>query len=274
MVEARKEGRFPWNCLVDSTRVVHGRLEDTRFANNVLSQFNRELNEKLTSLDLEELIDLYLGQEFPRFEVTRWADQPRVCEIWIEKDALSSIISSWVEDLDIPIRVNRGYSSWTFIYNSARTLLNTLRRHETVVIYYLGDLDPSGIDIERSLESALRFLGLAYSRVVFRRLAITDEQVERYDLPPHPRDAETLEKLRNDPRTPSYQHEYVVELDALVAYVPEEFKAEIREAVLSVWDEQIYQNLVEMGRQLSEQARKLLEEYRERFREKLRNQLC
>ena len=57
----------------------------------------------------------------------------------------------------------------------------------------------------------------------FERIAVTQEQIHEYNLPPTPEDNETLEKLDRDSRTNGFIEKYgelfAVELDALLAIV-------------------------------------------------------
>ncbi|RLI87535.1 MAG: hypothetical protein DRP01_01630 [Archaeoglobales archaeon] len=273
LVKARKEGRYAWDFLEDKTRVVLGYRSDHRFSDDVLEDFEERLKYKLESIDISEILSELFDWMMPTIDVEMWAEQPIIPEIWIEKEALSSTIYNWTRDLKVRIRVNRGYSSWTFIYNNVEDLKTTLLRHDKVVILYLGDLDPSGVDIQRFLEEALEYFGLDREKVELRRVAVTPEQVEEFDLPPRPEDAETLAKLQRDTRSKSYTYDYIVELDSLVAYVPEEFRNIVRSAIYDCWDKDIYNKLKDRAKELSNKAFKLLVDYKEKAREKILNML-
>ena len=52
-------------------------------------------------------------------------------------------------------------------------------------IYYLGDWDPSGLDIERNIEDRLNEFA-EDADIEFTRIAVTPEQVERWSLPTRP----------------------------------------------------------------------------------------
>jgi len=269
LVEMRKAGRYAWNFLEDTTRVVLGGLRDRRFGDDLFDWFERELERRIDSLDIDKLLNDYFDCLRPYFYVDRWADQPTVCEVWIEKEALAKTIESWVEGWGIPIRVNRGYSSWTFIYNNVQSLISVLERHSRVKVFYLGDLDPSGVDIERFLREAIEYFGLGSDKVELVRLAVTPEQVEMFKLPPRPEDAETIAKLGRDTRSKRYSLSYVVELDALVAYVPDSFKMIINSAISNVWDKSIYESLKARAAELSARSVELLERAKVRAKEKI-----
>jgi len=269
LVGARKEGRYQWDFLEDKTRVVMGTLGDSRFSDDVVEKFKEELASKLEELDIDKMIEETFDYLRPWINVRRWAEQPTVCEVWIEKEALASTVQSWLTDLEIPIRVNRGYSSWTFIYNNAEALKWALQKHKRVVIHYLGDLDPSGVDIQRFLQEALDYFNLTDVDVEFNALAVTPTQVEEFHLPPRPEDAETIAKLHRDPRFKTYDRPYIVELDALVAYAPGEFRRIVTEAAGAVWDKSINDDLKAKAEELQEQADELLEDTKEKAKEKI-----
>jgi hypothetical protein len=56
-------------------------------------------------------------------------------------------------------------------------------------ILYFGDFDPSGDDMDYHLNNALRFFGL--EDIDFQRIAVTEEQIEEFHLPPMPKSKET-----------------------------------------------------------------------------------
>jgi hypothetical protein len=269
MVAARKEGRYPWDCIEDTTREVIGSLRDYKLLDEGLGFFEDRLREKLEDLSVERVLAEMFDYMLPGFSVDRWADQPNAVEIWLEKAALASTIESWVAGLDAPIRVNRGYASWTFIYDSVRALNQELQRHERVTILYLGDLDYSGVDIERFLQEALDYFKLPRERVRLVRLAVTPRQVEDYKLPPRPEDAETLAKLQRDARSKKYKLKYVIELDALVAFAPQQFRELLRSAIEALWDKSIFESLEARRRELEAKARDVLEDVKARARARL-----
>lgn len=274
LVDARKDGRYAWDFLEDKTRVVLGFLEDYVEPESSLDRFRDDIAAKLEDLSLADLLDEVFDNLGPSFTVQAWAEQPEICEIWIEKEALASTVEAWLGDLKVPIRVNRGYSSWTFIYNNVEALRGALENHKKVTIYYLGDLDPSGVDMQRFLEEAIRYFGLDQAQAELIRLAVTGDQVEKFNLPPRPQDAETLAKLQRDTRTRSYAETYIVELDALVAFAPGAFRELIKAAIRERWDPEIFEKLRERARGLRDQADEALEKIKDEAREKILDELA
>ena len=284
-VQARKDGSFAWDCIEDKTRTQIGELYDFSPKDDVLDKTEEILDEKLRTFSKETLPSLnqqllnhfsVFPSDLIDFRVMKWAGQPTVCTFWIEKEALVSTLENWTKNYDVPIRTMRGYDSWTDIYRNARELKSFLRRgHEKVVIYYLGDLDPSGVDIDRFLKETIDYFGqpkeldFDVSKVEFKRLAIVEDHVEKYGLPPRPQDAETLTKLNRDSRTKNYKRKYVVELDALLAYVPSEFRKIVEDAIIEVWDKEIFDDLKKKAKELSSEVDDLIDETIEKAKEKI-----
>lgn len=267
LVDARKNKIFSWDFLEDKVRYVVKRYTASYPTPDELDYCKLRCESKLDDISIQKMLeDWFDWISVPR-HVGYWAKQPFTVEVWLEKDALAATIEAWTSNVNI--RVNRGYSSWTFIYNNVQYLRELLGRHEKVIILYLGDLDPSGVDIERFLREALEYFGLDNSKVELKRLAVTEEQVERYNLPPRPEDAETLAKLERDSRMAKYKGKYIVELDALVVYAPDEFRRLLRDAIESYHDKEIYRKTKEEANRIAEESEKIVEEYKKKALEKI-----
>jgi len=272
LVDARKRGLVPFNAFQDKTRITLGSLFDAVPEADV-EEFREKVEEKASSLDLMELLDSYFDGLRPFVWAGRWAGQPTVVEVWIEKEALAPTVEGWLLGAGVTIRVGRGYPSWTFIYSCVSELREVLGRHERVIVLYLGDLDPSGVDIQRFIQEALDYFKLPRDKVVLKRLAVTEEQVRKFGLPPKPEDAATLAKLERDPRMRNYVIDYVVELDALLAYAPDEFRRLVREAVDEYWDEEVYEEMKDEEKRLDEELDEILAKGKEWALKRIREML-
>jgi hypothetical protein len=271
LVTLRKNGTFSMTILEDKVRMSYRNFADSAFDGNH-EQYERErLDQALENFDVEAILKDFFNYRVSQATASKWANQPEVCEIWIEKDALASTVVNWTENRHVTVRVNKGYSSLTFIYNNSLALKELLENHNHVTILYLGDLDPSGCDMERYLKETLEELGCDSSDVELKRLGLTVDQVEKYNLPPKPEDADTLAKLERDPRNKNYTLDYVVELDSLVAYVPTEFKQLLLEAIDELWDQGIYDDLRDQADQINERLAEYLEEIKEKAKSKMRD---
>jgi hypothetical protein len=133
-----------------------------------------------------------------------WQDQKEYVEVWIEKDALAGVISPVTNKYDCFLAIGRGYQSMT---NKAEAV-NRFEGEEEGTILYLGDFDPTGLDIPRDLEDQLEKMGAS---VEVERVALTLEQINEYSLPP-------IMTKKTDSRTVAHIAQYgdiAVELDAL-----------------------------------------------------------
>lgn len=111
-----------------------------------------------------------------------WNDIDSYVEVWLEKDALSGVITPITSLYDVPLMVARGYASLSFLYE-AGTYINSLE--VPAYIYHLGDFDPSGVNAGERIEESLR----EYAPDVelhFERIAVTPEQISEWDLPTRP----------------------------------------------------------------------------------------
>jgi hypothetical protein len=144
-------------------------------------------------------------------------------EIWIEKDALSSIFTRVATPYTVPVVVCRGFSSVSFL-NDYKERLSHHEGKEPVLLYF-GDFDPSGMEILTAMETTLRD-ELNVKGIAFKRVALLKDDIARYRLPHSP---EALKKT--DTRASKHIAEYgeiAVELDALN---PAVLEAKIREAI-------------------------------------------
>ncbi len=107
-----------------------------------------------------------------------WDDQPEYIEVWTEKDAISSVLYQETERYDIGLHVTRGYASLTYLMNAADTI-NRIGKPTT--IYFFGDRDPSGVDIQRNVEKRLREFA-PKAAIDFVLVAVTEQQIIDYKL--------------------------------------------------------------------------------------------
>jgi hypothetical protein len=238
LATARRKGVFPMDCIMDTAREVIGALAD---AGNPTAEYNEK------AADIEDTVDHFTIDQAldhidallpdPMLDVERWCGQAAVCEIWIEKAALAAMVTRWVRDLGVPVVPIRGYSSLTFLHDNAQRLANHLATHDHVYLLYIGDFDPSGLDIDRYLREAFAFFEL--NDVSLHRIALTQRQIQHYALPPNPTKSA-------DARSAEYRAQYgrgCWEVDALLAAEPDVFREIVRDHVLAIWDESHYDAL-------------------------------
>jgi hypothetical protein len=188
LANMREDGVLPYGWIADNTR---WRIKPTTY----------------TGLDAA----LDRMQQFYRRDL--WAQQDTRLEIWVEKDALAGVISPITNEYDVPLFVARGYGSMTFIYDAAEAIKET---GKLTYVYHFGDFDPSGVDAALKIRDGLLHHG---ARIDFVRAAITEAQIEQYNLPTRP-------TKKKDPRAFAWGDKPSVELDALPAPVLRQLVAE------------------------------------------------
>ena len=120
----------------------------------------------------------------PQYRRDWWANANTHVEVWAEKAAVASIVEPEARKHGVPFMACRGYASLTALAEAAeRWDGDGTNRHTTLL--YVGDLDPSGADMDRDIWDRMEDL-LFSTTVDVRRLALTREQVDEHDLPPNP----------------------------------------------------------------------------------------
>lgn len=168
-----------------------------------------------------------------------WASQPNHIELWSEKDSVIGSIEALTDELGITVRVGRGFLSTTRAYEIARQFLGM---EKPITVFYIGDHDPSGREIEYNAKARVEEYGADFD---LERLAIHGSDIEAWSLPPlRIKDSDTrANKFRVD------HGEDCVELDALPV---SELRRRIREAVeakvdRTAWDRAIAVEQVELA---------------------------
>jgi hypothetical protein len=189
----RRANLIAWDAFADNTRWKYGG-----------SSFNT--------------LDEALQDTVRTYRKNLWRDQPYYIEIWVEKDAIASIVVDEADSFGVPTFVCRGFASLSSLYDAAQTFRRMQQLGKQVVVAYVGDHDPSGICIDRkACETLAADFGVEGE---FERIAITPEQIDRYDLPTRPAKA-------GDTRARDWEGG-CVEVDAMP---PAELRRLVREAI-------------------------------------------
>jgi hypothetical protein len=141
------------------------------------------------------------------FRAHIWQDAADYCQVWAESKSIAGVIENVCEELAVSLYPSSGFSSLSFAHGSALKI-NEEANDRPVTVFYIGDYDPAGVLIDVALERELRE-HLDYGiELNFQRIAITEEQIEEYDLPTKPR-------KQSDPRALHIQD--TVEAEAMPA---------------------------------------------------------
>lgn len=193
-------------------------------------------------------IDDALNDAIKQYRLDRMQGQPTYIEIWVEKDALSGVLKKNTEHYHVRLVVNRGYSSCTAMHDAYERIKFQEQAGKSCHILYLGDHDPSGVDMVRDIQTRLREFGV---NPEVHRIALTQEQIKQYNPPPNPA------KLK-DTRAKAYIKEFgnmSWEVDALHPTVLHDI---LQNAIEELVDKEQFQLIIEK----EEQDRQLLSDFR------------
>lgn len=117
------------------------------------------------------------------YVIPHWTGQPERVEVWVEKEALGQVIRQAAGAWDVSSFACKGSPSTSAMHDAARRL----RRYEDqgikCTVIYLGDHDPTGIDISRDIQDRLALFRCS-ARV--DRIALNMDQVLELNPPPSP----------------------------------------------------------------------------------------
>lgn len=188
---ARIDGYIPWEAIEDRVRQAYlnrGWQDQDHFLKterkNFLEGYRRDLQQ---------------GQE-------------NYIEVWLEKDALAGIFQRILNPYCIPLCPARGDSSVTYLRKFQNRVLLRQRNGQRTIMAYFGDHDPSGDEMLDSMKITLE-REMKLESVEYDRIALTPEQVEKYDLP-----VQMSAAKKTDPRYRKFVEKHgprATELDAL-----------------------------------------------------------
>lgn len=117
-----------------------------------------------------------------------WAQSDWYCEVWCESRSIAGVIQDTCRDLAVSLYPAGGFSSLTLAYQAAEHMRHACA-DKPITVFYIGDYDPAGVLIDVAIERELRAHLPDDIDMDFERIAITEEQIEDYDLPTKPRKA-------------------------------------------------------------------------------------
>ncbi len=219
--EARMTGLCDWDVIEDRIRVP---------------KFPNEWGGIPDAMDT--LIDVYRRK--------RWADQKEYVEVWVEKDALSGVLLPITNEYHVHLLVNRGYSSISAMHDSAIRFRRAERDGKKCHLLYIGDLDPSGEDMVRDIDTRLKEF---FAVVTVEKIALNRDQVDAYQLPPNPA------KL-SDPRAKNYITENGAESWEVDALPPNVLDALLRSKLDEHIDMKLYEEVIALEEVDKEEMKK------------------
>ena len=238
---ARWKGDLDLDCFADESR-------------SIIEDYNTEFYTP------DELIDIYLNRinklsASYNAMIPRWYKQSHYIELWTEKKAMINNLVPILKDRDVTIVPTSGFNDTPFLYESYKRLKEQFDKDKEIHVLYYGDFDPSGESISEDISNRLKKCAEKFGdeiKIDFQRIAVTPDQIRLYDLPLSI-DQLTKNKLENDPRAKAFRNKhgdlYQVELDALPALIPDQFREMILHSVDQFFDERIH---IEMMNEISD----------------------
>ena len=227
ITDARYAGLIDWNAIEDRERVPI-----------VCSEWD----------NVSGLVDSAIRS----YRLPRWEDQDNYVELFTEKRALSSILAPIANKWHINFCVNKGYASATAMYDLYERVSLKIKK-KRINILYLGDHDPSGLDMNRDIYDRLgEFLcsqvnpatvskfemeDFIDANVEFHHIALTADQINTYMPPPNPA------KIK-DPRAKGYIEEHGTSSWEVDALKPEVMMGIVDDAIADLVDEEKYEAVI------------------------------
>ncbi|MEM2613121.1 MAG: hypothetical protein QXO15_02705 [Nitrososphaerota archaeon] len=216
----------------------------------------REKLEVPTFRSLNDYLNSVLNSVTGGFFLDPWESQGKKVIVYLEKDALSSIVRQVTLRYRIPLLIARGYASFTLIWESI--ILEEFTPSKPLTVLVLTDYDPSGEDMVRDVRDRVKYYA-RFSDIyledeklpVIKKIALTREQVEKYKLLPNPMKV-------TDPRAEKFRRERgeaAYELDALD---PPELLSIIEKSILDeIKDPKAFKETLKHEKQEREKIRKI-----------------
>jgi hypothetical protein len=235
---ARMGGLVDWDQIEDRTRGLYG---------------------KTTSRGPEQAID---RASWSYYEDV-WDTQPVRIEVWIEKNALTGVITPATSRHRVDYFPTIGYPSITSLKDAADRMIRIneqggwgdLDNPQKVIVLYLSDHDPEGFQMVEKADEVLRTLGVQNLEV--RRIGLTMEQVEQFQPPPS---FAKETSSRYDAYVDEHGTTEAWELDALE---PEVIQGLIEAEILKERDPEIWDARMEAEEESKERMREISNRYGE-----------
>lgn len=209
LTRGRLAGMFPWEAIADETRPV--------------TQWN-VWNDVQTFMDSE--IKGFLKGYFRNL----MRSQPNHIEIVVEKNTVREIVCNVAQDYCIPVTSGRGYCSLPPRYEMAQRFKQSGKEH--LVLLIISDFDPDGEEIAHSFARSMRDDFDVSVRAL--KVALTEQQVEQFQLPP------TMEAKDTSTNFARFNSQYGGHAYELEAIQPEHLQGICHEAIDSVIDRKLF----------------------------------
>jgi len=184
VLDLRRRGLLPWEWVVDT---------------------NRWMRKPDSWGSVEEV----LADAAASYRKALWRDSPTAVEVWCESESVAGVLYPVTAKWDVPLYPIKGQTSDSFAYGATQNYRNDPRE---LVIYYVGDHDPAGYEIETNLHAKL-IEHSGRDDIEFTRLACDADDVDRLNLPGTPPKKTSYVDAMTGQRVP--WHGPAVEIEAI-----------------------------------------------------------
>ena len=154
-------------------------LDDSKIADYTRKRFDVEAK---SFTDREEFINTYLNSDVlvSLFSMMYWKNTSVYFELWIEKEAVCSVVNEVCEKYKIPLFVSKGFCSVTWLSKMSLEFKKIIgRTNQKVIVMLLTDRDRDGDRIANSIKKSLDEKVKSPNLEVLR-VGLTEAQVRKY----------------------------------------------------------------------------------------------
>jgi hypothetical protein len=167
----------------------------------------------------------------------------------VEKQALEGVLQPVCSSLDVPFTANKGYSSSSAMYEASKRFIQRAEAGKELFVIYLGDHDPSGIDMSRDVLDRLDlFIKSTMNRcdeigpnevpaIEVKRVALNMPQIKELNPPENPA------KI-TDSRAAAYIERFGRSSWELDAIEPRQLADLVRNAITGIMDVPLFKKNV------------------------------
>lgn len=253
LTKAREQEEIDWTRIEDRTRQSIGG------------------EGKIDNETPEEFLQAYLWTLkncWQYYDKKLWLRQQNFIEIWVEKDALSSLVSQASQEYRVLVFPSRGYSSFTKVKEGIKRLYQNTEiisggvddaiTNKPTYVLHLADHDPSGLGMTQDLRNRFARYGAGFIKV--ERIALNIDQVRQSNLRPNP-------VKRADSRTADYVQSFGTECWELDALPPDELQKIIVTEIEKYIDQEAWEATEKEIEEGKKQIKGRLEKITEGFNE-------
>ncbi len=224
LTDMRYSGLLDWEKISDGTR---GTYKTTSYE------------------DVDEAVQLLLD----RYRRDRWKDNPYYVEVWTEKRTLINQFYQITDEFDVYLASGGGFSSATYIKDASKRLREQVEKGKKIIVYYFGDLDPSGDFMSEDIEKRFEEWGIPLE---VKRVGLNEEHIEQYNLQKKfdvkvQKGNKIYNKIQADPRakrmSDKFGEAFQIELEALD---PKVLNKMLRESILEFANLEQQQEVIEI----------------------------